>query len=99
MRWTNDLVTLATRASKKACSNRQEKARQKYIAVLRRLTNRLDSRFVDSATLKAHSGVKPTSVAQTLRNMERYGLIQKVRRVPQHWTYKITLGDTEEELK
>jgi hypothetical protein len=82
MRWTDNLVALATTASHAAAKKRTSRAMVKHSAVLRNLDG-----IVSSQILKDQLGLKrPFGV---LRTMERLGMIRKVRRIPQHWEYEI----------
>ena len=85
MKWTDDLVALATKASKKAADLRQGAAFRKYKA----MTASFAGGVVSSQTLKDSLGLKKPHSA--LRVMEKYGLITKVRRIPQHWEYAVML--------
>lgn len=87
MKWTDELVANATRASRNAASKRTARAKAKHEAVLRGLDG-----VVSSQILKDRLGLKRPF--GTVRTMERLGLIRKVRRIPQHWEYEVIDGET-----
>ena len=82
MKWTDDLVRVATRASHNAAAKRTKRAKAKHEAVLAGLDG-----VVSSQILKDRLGTKHPY--DTLRTMEHLGLIRKVRRIPQHWEYEV----------
>ena len=82
MKWTNNLVGLATKASHKAAKKRTEAAIRKHAAVLKGLDG-----VVSSQILKDRLGLKQPHAS--IRSMERNGLIRKIRHIPQHWEYQI----------
>lgn len=82
MRWVDELVAIATRASHVAAKKRRSKAMQRHLATLQGLNG-----VVSSQILKDRLGLKRPF--DTIRTMEKLGLIEKVRRIPQHWEYQI----------
>jgi hypothetical protein len=88
MKWTDNFVELATKASHTAAKKRTEAAVRKHNAVLMQLDG-----IVASQVLKDKLGVKQPG--QHIRTMARLGLIRKVRHVPQHWEYEIIQSSDE----
>lgn len=82
MRWTDELVRVATRASHNAARKRTARAKSKHERVLAGLNG-----VVSSQILKDRLGL--ARPYDTLRTMESLGLIRKHRRIPQHWEYEI----------
>lgn len=78
----SDLVKYATQASHRTRSKRQDSARRKYVAMLQGLEG-----VVSTQRLKDKLGLAYPHRA--IRQMEKYGLIRKVKRIPQHWEYEV----------
>lgn len=76
------LVALATRASHRTRSRRQEAARRKYVGMLGQCGG-----VISTQILKDRLGL--AFPHQAIRQMEKYGLIRKVRHIPQHWEYEV----------
>ena len=86
MTWINDLVGLATAASRREASKRTARAKAKHERVLAGLGG-----VVSSQILKDRLGLKHPH--DTLKVMVRLGLIRKVRRVPAHFEYEVIQQD------
>jgi hypothetical protein len=82
MRWTDDLVALATKSSHVAAKKRTAKAKAKHEAVLAGLDG-----VVSSQILKDRLGIKRPH--EHIRTMANLGLIRKIRHIPQHWEYEV----------
>ena len=82
MKWTDELVRVATRASHNAARKRTAKAKAKHEAVLAGLDG-----VVSSQILKDRLGMARPH--DTIRTMVNLGLIRKVRRIPQHNEYEV----------
>lgn len=87
MRWTENLVELAKKASHVASKNRTEAAIRKHTAVLKGLDG-----VVSSQILKDRLGLKQPH--DTIRTMAELGLIRKIRHIPQHFEYEILKIDS-----
>lgn len=93
MRWQDDLVAIATKASHVAVGRRRAAAIRKYKALL----TKLHGQRVSTQILKDTLGMKRPHSA--VRTMVKLGMLVKVRPIPQHWEYDVVPPETLENLK